>query len=59
MPPEPLARELDAVHQIQPFVTAGVIEVSAEGDRRYIVSEFIDGPSLQDRVDTSGPLRKP
>jgi eukaryotic-like serine/threonine-protein kinase len=51
-----LARELDAVHQVQPFVTAGVIEASAEGDRRFIVSEFIDGPSLQERVDTLGPL---
>jgi len=53
---ERLARELDAIHQVQPFVTAGVIEASAEGDRRYVVSEFIDGPSLQDRVDTRGPL---
>ena len=53
---ERLARELDAIHQVQPFVTAGVIEASAEGDRRYVVSEFIDGPSLQDRVDASGPL---
>jgi eukaryotic-like serine/threonine-protein kinase len=53
---ERLARELDAIHQVQPFVTAGVIEASAEGDRRYIVSEFIDGPSLQERVDTRGPL---
>ncbi len=51
-----LARELDAVHEVQPFVTAGVIEASAEGDRRYIVSEFIDGPSLQERVDAQGPL---
>jgi eukaryotic-like serine/threonine-protein kinase len=51
-----LAHELDAVHQVQPFVTAGVIEASAEGDRRFIVSEFIDGPSLQERVDTRGPL---
>jgi serine/threonine protein kinase len=51
-----LARELDAVHQVQPFVTAGVIEASAEGDRRFIVSEFIDGPSLQERVDARGPL---
>ena len=42
---ERLARELDAIHQVQPFVTAGVIEASAEGDRRYVVSEFIDGPS--------------
>src|ERR1700730_3729438 len=49
---ERLARELDAVHQVQPFVTAGIIEASAEGDRRYIVSEFIDGPSLAAPVDT-------
>jgi hypothetical protein len=53
---ERLGRELDAIHQVQPFVTAGVIEASAEGDRRYVVSEFIDGPSLQERVDTRGPL---
>ncbi len=51
-----LARELEAVHHVQPFVTARVIEGSAEGDRRYIVSEFIDGPSLAERVDTRGPL---
>ena len=53
---ERLARELDAIHQVQPFVTAGVIEASAEGERRYVVSEFIDGPSLQERVDGGGPL---
>jgi eukaryotic-like serine/threonine-protein kinase len=51
-----LARELDAIHHVQPFVTARVIEASTEGERRYIVSEFIDGPSLQERVDTRGPL---
>jgi eukaryotic-like serine/threonine-protein kinase len=51
-----LARELDAIHKVQPFVTARVIEASTEGERRYIVSEFIDGPSLQERVDTRGPL---
>jgi eukaryotic-like serine/threonine-protein kinase len=53
---ERLARELDAIHAVQPFVTARVIEASTEGERRYIVSEFIDGPSLQERVDTRGPL---
>jgi eukaryotic-like serine/threonine-protein kinase len=51
-----LARELDAIHKVQPFVTARVIEASTEGELRYIVSEFIDGPSLQERVDTRGPL---
>ena len=51
-----LARELDAIHKVQPFVTARVIEASTEGERRYIVSEFIDGPSLQERVEGGGPL---
>jgi eukaryotic-like serine/threonine-protein kinase len=51
-----LGRELEAIHQVQPFVTARVIEASAEGDRRFVVSEFIDGPSLQERVDAGGPL---
>src|SRR5205085_2123227 len=53
---ERLARELAAVHQVQPFVTAGVIEATTDGDRRYVVSEFIDGPSLQERVLAQGPL---
>src|ERR1700755_2519751 len=43
---ERLARELDAIHQVQPFVTAGVIEASAEGDRRYGLTQFIDRPAL-------------
>jgi eukaryotic-like serine/threonine-protein kinase len=53
---ERLGRELDAIHQVQPFVTARVIEASAEGNRRFVVSEFIDGPSLAERVDIKGPL---
>jgi predicted Ser/Thr protein kinase len=52
-----LARELEAIHQVQPFVTARVIEAGADGSRRYVVTEFIDGPSLQERVTTGGPLR--
>jgi hypothetical protein len=53
---ERLARELAAVSQVQPFVTARVIEASTDGAWRYVVSEFIDGPSLQERVSASGPL---
>src|SRR5580658_9835705 len=55
---ERLGRELDAIHQVQPFVTARIIEASADGERRFIVSEFIDGPSLQERVDAQGPLNE-
>jgi eukaryotic-like serine/threonine-protein kinase len=53
---ERLGRELEAVHQVQPFVTARIIEASSDGDRRFVVSEFIDGPSLQERVGAQGPL---
>jgi serine/threonine protein kinase len=53
---ERLARELAAVHQVQPFVTARVIEATTDGDRRYVVTEFIDGPTLAERVETGGPL---
>ena len=53
---ERLGRELDAIHQVQPFVTARIIEASADGERRFVVSEFIDGPSLQERVQARGPL---
>jgi eukaryotic-like serine/threonine-protein kinase len=53
---ERLGRELDAIHQVQPFVTARVIEASADGERRFVVSEYIDGPSLQERVQARGPL---
>lgn len=53
---ERLARELDAIHQVQPFVTARVIEASADGGRRFVVSEFINGPSLEERVRAGGPL---
>jgi serine/threonine protein kinase len=53
---ERLAREMAAVHQVQPFVTARVIEATTDGMWRYVVSEFIDGPSLQERIGTGGPL---
>jgi serine/threonine protein kinase len=53
---ERLARELAAVHQVQPFVTARVIEATTDGMWRYVASEFIDGPSLQERVLANGPL---
>src|ERR1700677_389980 len=51
-----LGRALEAIHQVQPFVTARFIEASVDGDSRFVVSEFIDGPSLQERVDAQGPL---
>ncbi|MFC5832134.1 serine/threonine protein kinase [Nonomuraea insulae] len=52
-----LARELDALESIASFCTARVIDVSTGGQRPFVVSEFVDGPSLADRVRERGPLR--
>ena len=45
-------REVAAAHKVAPFCTAQVIE---SGDD-YVVTEFIDGPSLRDAVEEDGPL---
>ncbi|MEO3867694.1 serine/threonine-protein kinase [Nonomuraea sp. B12E4] len=52
-----LARELQALESIASFCTARVLGVSTDGPRPYVVSEFVDGPSLADRVRGRGPLR--
>ncbi|WP_432921406.1 protein kinase domain-containing protein [Microbispora sp. CA-135349] len=54
---ERLARELDAMRAVAPFCTARVLTAVVDGRMPYVVSEFIDGPSLQQRVDSGGPLR--
>ncbi|NJP26887.1 serine/threonine protein kinase [Microbispora sp. SCL1-1] len=54
---ERLVRELDAMRGVAPFCTARVLTVVVDGRMPYVVSEFIDGPSLQQRVDSGGPLR--
>ncbi|GLX03395.1 serine/threonine-protein kinase [Microbispora sp. NBRC 16548] len=52
-----LARELDVLRGVAPFCTARVITAMVDGREPYVVSEFVDGPSLQQRVTASGPLR--
>ncbi|WP_301176075.1 serine/threonine-protein kinase [Actinomadura geliboluensis] len=50
-------RELDVAKQVAPFCTAQVIDADATGDRPYIVSEYVRGPSLNQQVLDEGPLR--
>ncbi|GAA1710163.1 serine/threonine protein kinase [Nonomuraea bangladeshensis] len=52
-----LARELDALEGIASFCTARVLDASVDGPRPYVVSEYVDGPSLAERVRERGPLR--
>ncbi|MEV4284739.1 protein kinase [Nonomuraea bangladeshensis] len=52
-----LTRELDALEGIASFCTARVLDASVDGPRPYVVSEYVDGPSLAERVRERGPLR--
>ncbi|WP_242903302.1 serine/threonine protein kinase [Actinomadura terrae] len=49
-------RELEVAKQVAPFCTAQVIDADATGDRPYIVSEYVPGPSLNQYVTQDGPL---
>ena len=48
-------REVSAAERVAPFCTAALIGTGVEQDRPYIVSEYVDGPSLQQVVQDSGP----
>ncbi|MGK5553154.1 bifunctional serine/threonine-protein kinase/ABC transporter substrate-binding protein [Actinomadura kijaniata] len=49
-------RELEVAERVSGFCTARVLDADIDGDRPYIVSEFVDGPSLADLVRRDGPL---
>ncbi|GAA0829510.1 PASTA domain-containing protein [Streptosporangium amethystogenes subsp. fukuiense] len=53
--PEIFLREVELAKQVARFCTAQVIDAGLEGDRPYIVSEYVDGPSLHREVAVSGP----
>jgi serine/threonine protein kinase len=48
-------RELEAVKRVARFCTAQVLDADVEGDRPYIVSEYVPGPSLYQQVSTDAP----
>ncbi|TMQ90601.1 serine/threonine protein kinase, partial [Actinomadura soli] len=49
-------RELEVAKKVAPFCTAQVIDADVDGDRPYIVSEYVPGPSLNQQVLENGPL---
>src|ERR671914_1529531 len=49
------AAEVAVAQRVAPFCTAPILDADVEGDTPYIVSEYIDGPSLQDVVSRQGP----
>ncbi|MEV6985664.1 protein kinase [Sphaerisporangium sp. NPDC051017] len=52
-----LARELESARRVAPFCTARVLAADLDRADPYVVSEFVAGPSLQERVRDGGPLR--
>jgi hypothetical protein len=50
------AREVAAAERVAPFCTARILDAHLDGDEPFVVSEFIDGPSLQAVVATNGPV---
>jgi serine/threonine protein kinase len=50
------AREIHAAARVAPFCTARVLAADLDGDTPYLVSEYIDGPALQQAVRQHGPM---
>ncbi|GAA0409245.1 hypothetical protein GCM10009530_72090 [Microbispora corallina] len=48
-------REVEAARRVAPFCTARVLDAGVHDDRAYIVSEYVDGVSLQEHVAEHGP----
>ncbi|MFA1547620.1 serine/threonine-protein kinase [Actinomadura chokoriensis] len=50
-------REVTAARQVRRFCTAAVLDARLDGDPLYVVTEYVAGPSLDEAVKASGPLR--
>lgn len=50
-------REVEAVRRVAAFCTAQLLDADLDGDRPYLVSEYVEGPSLRQHVLTAGPRR--
>ncbi|MET8865162.1 serine/threonine-protein kinase [Nonomuraea sp. NPDC004580] len=51
---ERLAKEAAAARRVAPFCTARVLDADLDGPRPYIVSAYVEGPSLRDAGRTFG-----
>ncbi|MDL4816055.1 ABC transporter substrate-binding protein [Actinomadura opuntiae] len=51
------AAEVAVAQRVEAFCTARILDSDVEGDRPYIVSEYIDGPPLSAALAQGGPRR--
>src|SRR4051812_39032395 len=51
------AREVAAAGRVASFCTAKLLDADLDGPTPYIVSEYVNGPTLQKLVAVNGPLK--
>ena len=56
---ERFRREAEAASAVAARCTARVLEIHSEGARPYIVTEYVEGPTLHGAVTAEGPLTGP
>ncbi|MEU6078162.1 protein kinase [Micromonospora sp. NPDC047074] len=49
-------KEITAARKVAPFCTAQVLSADVDGEQPYVVSEFIEGPTLYRHVREHGPI---
>ncbi|MGP4023813.1 serine/threonine-protein kinase [Actinomadura sp. 3N407] len=53
---ERFRREVTAARRVRPFCTAPVLDANMDGEPFYVVTEYIQGPTLERVVSSHGPL---
>ena len=51
--------EATVARRVAPFCAARILDAGFDGDLPFLVSEFIEGPSLAETVTAEGPLEGP
>lgn len=54
---ERFRREVESARRVRQFCTAPVLDAQLDGEPLYIVTEYIDGPDLNEFLQTQGPMR--
>ncbi|GAB3147035.1 serine/threonine-protein kinase [Microbispora hainanensis] len=49
-------KEAEAAQRVARFCTAPLLDAGHDGDRHYLVTEYVDGPDLSSVIDAQGPL---
>ncbi|WP_322760116.1 serine/threonine-protein kinase [Frankia sp. Cr2] len=50
-------REAESARKVKRFATAAVLDADPDGPQPYLVTEYVEGPTLSKMVNARGPLR--